>query len=223
MLSFVVHHGVESIDDLYALAGLSVNSFQAMILNIAEVVNGEAIFRPGDGLKSRVRVQEKIDRDYSDPLNPQGAKRVIDVLGATVLFNNRSCVEKAIPAIERLVEKNGGQIVRFKNRFDRPASGYRDYMLSIRLENGLVTELLLTTKAMSKAKTFGYGHLLYEIAQKAEDVLNSSTSSEAEKQEAKKEVLLLGKLMEEYYGSTGPQCDKEAFIAKWKADCLLRK
>ncbi|MDR2819482.1 MAG: hypothetical protein LBB60_03000 [Desulfovibrio sp.] len=91
----VTHTGVQSIDDLYALAAQSKDVFQGGVTSIAEATGGQAMFRPGDGLKRRNRAQEKIDRD--DP--EIGAKRVLDVLGGTILYGSRTDVENALPEI----------------------------------------------------------------------------------------------------------------------------
>ena len=209
----LAHEGVESLDDLYALAGQTKDGFQSGIAAIAQATGGQAMFRPGDGLKSRARAQEKIDRDYPEI----GAKRVLDMLGGTILYDSRADVEKALPEIRRLVQEAGGEIVRDRDRFDKPSSGYKDHFLNIRQPNGLITELLLTTKAMNHAKTesegVGVGHVLYEAAQKAQAVLNDKNATGEQKAEAGAYLYFLRKASESYYGSTGDQSREIASLS----------
>ncbi|WP_297671138.1 hypothetical protein [uncultured Desulfovibrio sp.] len=201
----LVHTGVETLDDLYRLAREAQPSFQASMSSIAQATGGEAHFRPGDGLKRPERVQRKIDADY-----PQdGAKRVLDVLGATLLYEDRAAVEAALPAITREIEGIGGEVARLKNRFDKPSDGYKDYLLNIRMPNGMVTELLLTTKAMSEAKA-GPGHDLYEARQSLEGILTDKNVSEEQRSIARTMKLLLRRASENYYGSTGEGSNETA-------------
>jgi hypothetical protein len=211
----LVHTGVESIDDLYALAGQSLEGFQSGVTSIAEATGGVPMFRPGDGLKGRARTEEKIRRDYPEI----GAKRVLDVLGGTILYDSRTDVENALPEIERLAKEAGGEIARPpKNRFDKPASGYKDYLLNIRQPNGLITELLLTTKSMNEAKsgadgTGGVGHTLYEAWQKVDSVISDPNTTAEAKKEAKRIRALLDEASEAYYGSTGDQSNATASLS----------
>ncbi|MDR2160818.1 MAG: hypothetical protein LBO77_01580 [Desulfovibrio sp.] len=206
----LTHNGVESLDDLYKIAAESLPGFQAGITSIAEATGGMPVFRPGDGLKGRKRAQEKIDRDYPEI----GAKRVLDVLGGTILYDSRADVEKALPEIERMVKEAGGEIARQpKNRFDKPSAGYKDYLLNIRQPNGLITELLLTTKAMNQAKTEGPGHVLYEAMQKAEAVLKDAGAADEQIREAEELFEQLREASEVYYGSTGDQSNATASLS----------
>jgi hypothetical protein len=202
----VTHTGVQSIDDLYALAAQTLPDFQSNISNIAQATGGMPVFRSGDGLKRRNRAQEKIDRDYPEI----GAKRVLDVLGGTILYGSRTDVENALPEIERLVKEAGGEVVRKKNRFDHPSAGYKDYLLNIRQPNGMVTELLLTTKAMHQAKSEGPGHVLYEAQQIVAEFFKSGQAQGEERNAAKILAVILDGISESYYETTGDQSNKTA-------------
>lgn len=201
----IVHEGVETMDDLYALAEAALPDFQKSITAIGEATGGTAHFRPGNGLKRPERVQRKIEQDYPT----EGPKRVLDVLGGTLLYENRAGVEAALPVIEQQIQAIGGSIVRIKNRFEKPSAGYKDYLLNIRMPNGMVTELLMTTKAMSDAKA-GPGHGLYEAGQSLEGILTDKDVSEEQRSIARTMKLLLRRASENYYGSTGEGSNETA-------------
>ncbi|MDR2819481.1 MAG: hypothetical protein LBB60_02995, partial [Desulfovibrio sp.] len=110
------------------------------------------------------------------------------------------------------MKEAGGEVVRKKNRFDMPSSGYKDYLLNIRQPNGMVTELLLTTKAMSEAKR-GVGHDLYEAMQIAEEVWNDENATEEERAEAWGYIVLLDDASVAYYSSTGDQSNATASLS----------
>lgn len=207
----LAHIGVESIDDLYTLAAEALPGFQESISGIAEATGGTAHFRPGNGLKTRARIERKIEQDYPE----EGAKRVLDVLGGTILYASRADVEAALPAIEQRIQDGGGEVARIKNRFDKPSAGYKDYLLNIRMPNGMVTELLLATKTMSEAKNgeTGVGHDLYEAMQTAEAALNDEGSTNEEKAEAWWYLAQLKRASESYYGSTGEESSETASLS----------
>ncbi|MDE5833722.1 MAG: hypothetical protein K2H64_12245 [Desulfovibrio sp.] len=102
----VTHEGVESVEDLYRLAGEVQPGFVKAINEIATDSGGEALFRPGTGLKSPERVQRKIDQDYQE----EGAKRVIDALGVTLLYSNKAAVENAIAVVEKRSPRWAGKL-----------------------------------------------------------------------------------------------------------------
>lgn len=204
----IVHEGVETMEDLYALAEAALPGFQESIAAIGEATGGAALFRPGNGLKQPERVQRKIEQDYPT----EGPKRVLDVLGGTLLYENRADVEAALPVIEQQIQAIGGSIVRVKNRFEKPSAGYKDYLLNIRMPNGMVTELLMTTKAMSDAKMgeIGIGHDLYEAMQTAESVWNDKRATDTEKAEAWSYLIQLRRASQAYYDSTGAESNETA-------------
>lgn len=201
----IVHEGVETMEDLYALAEAALPGFQESITTIGDATGGTAHFRPGNGLKRPERVQRKIEQDYPT----EGPKRVLDVLGGTLLYENRANVEAALPVIEQQIQAIGGSIVRVRNRFEKPSAGYKDYLLNIRMPNGMVTELLMTTKAMSDAKA-GPGHGLYEAGQSLEGILTDKDVSEEQRSIARTMKLLLRRASENYYGSTGEGSNETA-------------
>lgn len=204
----IVHEGVETMEDLYALAEAALPGFQESITTIGDATGGTAHFRPGNGLKRPERVQRKIEQDYPT----EGPKRVLDVLGGTLLYENRANVEAALPVIEQQIQAIGGSIVRVKNRFEKPSAGYKDYLLNIRMPNGMVTELLMTTKAMSDAKMgeTGIGHDLYEAMQAAESVWNDKRATDTEKAEAWSYLIQLRRASKAYYDSTGAESNETA-------------
>ena len=204
----VVHEGVASVDDLYRVASEAQPAFNEALNGLAAATGGEVMLRPGDGLKSRERAQQKVDSDYG----PEGANRVVDVLGGTLLYDNRAAVEAALPVIEQEVQRLGGEVVRVKNRFERPSAGYRDYLLNIRMPNGFVTEVLLTTKAMSAAKN-GAGHGFYEMGQIIEEALAQEGVGNLERGALKLLRAYLDDISEAFYGSTGQESSETASLS----------
>lgn len=204
----LAHEGVETLDDLYRLAEAALPGFQESLSAIGASTGGTPIFRPGNGLKRPERVRRKIEQDYP----AEGAKRVLDVLGGTLLYENRAAVEAAVAALEQQVRAMGGEVVRVKNRFERPSAGYKDILLNIRMPNGMVTEVLMTTRAMSDAKMGenGIGHDLYEAMQAAETVWKDKDATEEERAEAWKYLLQLRRASEAYYDSTGEESNATA-------------
>lgn len=199
------HEGVTTLDDVYAKAGESREGFQSTLTNIAQATGGRVLFRPGDGLKSRERAQTKIDRDYGG----EDATRVLDVLGGTVLYGSSTDVRNALAEVKRQITESGGEIVREKDRFTSPAGGYKDVMLNVRLPNGLVTEVLITTEAMAEAKN-GLGHTLYEAMQLVAEGIDSG-SHNAEMSEALRDIgIELDAASQNFYNSTGSESNSIA-------------
>ena len=201
----VMHEDVETVDDLYRLAKAAQPQFNELLANIGEATGGEVHLRPGDGLKKPGRVQEKIDRDYKE----EGAKRVIDVLGGTLLYDTATDVKASIDAIKAQAEAMGGKVERIKDRFAKPSGGYKDFLLSIRMPNGFVTEVLVTTKAMSEAK-MGPGHDIYEANQAIAEALSSEGISEDERNALKRLRVLLDDASQGFYESTGQESNETA-------------
>ena len=203
----VAHEGITSLDELYQRSAQALEGFQAEIRALAEATGGEAHFRAGDGLKLRARAEEKLGRDYGGD-----ASRVVDTLGGTITYESHADVLAALAEIERRAYEAGARKVWKKDRFENPSGGYKDVRVNIQRADGLVTELLLTTRAMQEAK-MGPGHDLYEAKQLVDLFLEKGEGTPAQREEAQLLSDQLGIISETFYGSTGDQSNVTASLS----------
>ncbi|MBQ9406214.1 MAG: hypothetical protein IJU37_05660 [Desulfovibrio sp.] len=203
---------VNTADELYALAEETRDSFQGVIQGIADDTGGTALFRASPdgraGLKFRERAEEKVNRDYDGT----GYDRIVDVLGGTILYDAKAGIQDALPNVFQKVEAIGGKVVRVKDRFANPSGGYRDVLINIEMPNGMKTELLVTTKAMSEAKN-GLGHKLYEATQVVDEIIAKEKLEGDRLRAAENTRNALRKAMGNYYESTGEESNSTASVS----------
>lgn len=126
-----VHTGVATVDDLFARAEDNKGAFQNTVSDLAAALGGKAIFRPGDGLKSRERVEEILQRNYdADPA------RVTDALAATITFATKDDIILALPDMLKQIESKGGTALSIQDRFADPFLGYKEVSISVRMPDG---------------------------------------------------------------------------------------
>ena len=140
----------DDLDELFAEAAIADQKLRAIVEMIAAATNGESMYPPG--LKGRERSMEKIAADYGgDP------SQLLDVSRASIVFDSMEDIQKAREMLGDQIE-----IVREKNRFEKPApGGYRDMMLNVKVDPGHVCEIQLHSKQVLEVKN-GEGHEIYE-------------------------------------------------------------
>jgi len=172
------------IGELYRLAEDAREGFKASIEAAAKKL-GAIEVQSRNKLKDRGRVEEKMREDGASD-----ASQVYDFDGHTLIFDG---LESLASAVEFFMADP--RVMRLKNNFATPQSpvGYRDINMNVKLPNGMISEVQLTTKAMAEAKE--EGHLFYEIWREAKALEN-----------ADKEVL-------DYLGSAQLALYQEAWMA----------
>jgi hypothetical protein len=137
---------------------------------------------------------------------------VVDTLGGTITYESHADVLATLTEIERRAYEAGARKVWKKDRFENPSDGYKDVRVNIQRADGLVTELLLTTRAMHEAK-MGPGHDLYEAKQLVDLFLEKGEGTPAQREEAEELSKILKKASKDLYGSTGPQSSSKASLS----------
>lgn len=150
---------VKNLDELYDRAKAAEPQFKADVENAAKAVGGKAVFtpaqyaEPGTTLKSRTSAERKMKSELNnDPT------QLRDVLRGSVVTND---VLSARQAASQFIGDHQDDILRVKDRFTNPVSGYRDILINYRTPDGLVAEVQFGAQNMIDTKN-GEGHALYE-------------------------------------------------------------
>ncbi|MCS6911720.1 MAG: hypothetical protein NZ890_00590, partial [Myxococcota bacterium] len=166
-----LHQQVKDLDQLYQHAAVAQEHLSQATRDIAAAVGGEPLIPPT--LKSRERAQEKINADYGGD-----ASRITDLARSSIVCQTP---EQVYQALELL--RGRFNILREKDRFKEPASGYRDILLNVEMPNGHIVEVQLHLKSILEVKN-GEGHHLYEqirsIEAKAKTEQRALTPEEAQ-------------------------------------------
>lgn len=117
----------------------------------------ESIMKPGPCLilapvKGEKRIREKVENDYEGDYT-----KICDSVRCSMAVDSFD----EIPNIVRNLGKKV-KLVHSKNRFKNDSNGYRDLLLNVQYDNGMVGEVQIHVKPMLIAKEFGEGHKLYE-------------------------------------------------------------
>ncbi|MDR1893875.1 MAG: hypothetical protein LBQ61_04180, partial [Spirochaetales bacterium] len=121
----------------------------------------------GAAVKSEKRTKEKIQEDREQNIlkgKPElldaQMENVLDYVGFTLTFDT---IEELNNFADEIIQRP--EVVRAKDRFRDSDlfTGYRDYLLNVKMPNGFVGELQLNVNGMLAAKEQKYGHSLYEI------------------------------------------------------------
>ncbi|MDJ0696921.1 hypothetical protein [Mastigocoleus sp. MO_188.B34] len=143
-----IRQPTNNLDEIYKKSEEVKPSFQKLIQEIAIKTGGQTKFAP---LKGRKRTEEKIQADYGGD-----ASQVKDVLRASIIYEKFEQVELGLKELQQ-----EGKIVALKDRFKNPTeSGYRDILLNVETENGIVAEIQLHLGSILQAKK--QGHALYK-------------------------------------------------------------
>lgn len=147
----------KDIEELYHLAEDARAGFKASIEEAAKKL-GAIEVQSRDKLKDRGRVEEKMREDCAPD-----ASQVYDFDGHTLIFDG---LESLASAVEFFMADP--RVMRLKNNFATPSPvGYRDINMNVKLPNGMISEVQLTTKAMAEAKS--EGHVFYEVWRELKD------------------------------------------------------
>lgn len=128
-------------------------------------------------LKGRARAKEKAGTDYGGD-----TAGLVDIARASIVCKTADEVMEAWGFVNE--EFN---VVRVKNRFANPSSGYRDLMLNVELSSGHIAELQLHLKAIIDVKN-GAGHKLYERVRVLEALENPTDEEKAELADKKQQM-----------------------------------
>jgi hypothetical protein len=117
--------------------------------------------------KDGVRILEKALHDYDGQ-----SSKVKDAVRATIAVDSLKDIKTVVDTI-----KKHYTVVRESDRFSKPVlGGYRDYLINVKLPNGLIGEIQLHGKPMLEAKEKRGGHKIYE---QIRTLVNEKTSASA--------------------------------------------
>jgi hypothetical protein len=105
-------------------------------------------------VKSGKRILQKGVTDYAGDFN-----RVKDAVRGTIMLGNPDNFQDVVSRIGSQYE-----IMRIKNGYETASNGYKDVKVNVRLPDGSISELILATPEMIRAKEVLGGHQLYEEA-----------------------------------------------------------
>lgn len=97
-----------------------------------------------------------------------------DVVRSSIAVDSPDQIEHVMRAVH-----NSFDVVRVKDRFKEPLSGYRDILVNVRMKNGLVGEIQIHAKPILKIKE-GEGHRLYEKLRSASKKVSASMRAQVE-------------------------------------------
>jgi hypothetical protein len=120
-------------------------------------------------IKSERRANEKVEDDYKGDWT-----KITDLVRATVAVDTVAELPKAMEAIRAKMPGAGWKIATLpKNRFDVPVpGGYRDILLRLTNDSGMVAELQVNLKGIVRVKE-SEGHDVYEQLQKIDRACRS--------------------------------------------------
>ena len=144
-----IRQGSDNLDELYQEAQKAQEYLSQTTKEIADRLGGEPLIPTT--LKGRERALEKIAADYNGD-----ASKITDLARSSIIFENPKQIDRALDELQKKFN-----VVRVKNRFQKPASGYRDILLNLEMPNGHIVEMQLHLRSILEVKN-GIGHELYE-------------------------------------------------------------
>lgn len=156
------------LDELYDAAKVADKELRGITDDFAKKTNGEAGYR--DGLKGRDRAVEKIDSDYGGDVS-----RLVDISGSKVVYSK---VEDLYKSLEKFHKEH--EILKLKDRIQKPINGYRDILMNIKMKNGHIVEFRLHLKEMDEIAD-KIGHKLYEKQRSIEAISKTRKLTKEEK------------------------------------------
>lgn len=134
-----------------------VNTFRAVLDTLGAEQTDINGVTEGVGMKAAMGPPKKDDRILEKALQEYNGhpEYLMDTVRATIAVDDTKDVQRVVDAIHQKYK-----VVREKNRFEKPVGGYRDYLINVKLPNGLVGEIQVHGKPLLKAKNTR-GHALY--------------------------------------------------------------
>ncbi len=168
--------GGKSMVAQYARAWETMRFLREKTIEIAAASGGKESFAPAF-LKSFEGAVDKRDKDYEGD-----ATRVLDLARSSVKFKSFKHLKAAQEVLESSVE-----VVRVKDRFEKPAMGYRDVTYNV-MVNGHICEIQLHLEAILQAKA-GKGHAIYEDWRKLKKLKDRTAEQNEEMERLKQQSI----------------------------------
>lgn len=146
------------VEELHGKAVDQNSSFQESAEQIAEDLDAE--LRKGP-VKTLDRLLEKVFTEYFVTEDP--VSNLMDANRSTILILDPADLQKVVDA----VKDEFGDVVRVKDKFHKP--GYKSAIINVVGEEGVVSEIAVTTPEMWEAKTTGGGDKMYNIVRTGKD------------------------------------------------------
>ncbi len=103
-------------------------------------------------VKQADRIEEKLKADGKTVADLRDANR------STIIVSGKEDLDDVV----KLIERNFGEIVRIKDKFDSPKESYRSAIINVRTPTGGQAEIAVTTPEQWEAKTALGGQELYK-------------------------------------------------------------
>lgn len=163
-----------NLDEVYGLVDGAREHFTTFADGIAKKYGADVLSRKT--LKSRERVAQKLQEDPD-----KGPDEIVDIDAKTIVAPD---VESLHGIYQDLL--NDENVVRAKNRFSNPTdAGYRDILTNVKMPNGAIVELQVSTPQMLNAKKVA--HTLYEVERELDLAIVSGKGGK-EAREAKQDL-----------------------------------
>lgn len=156
--------GATDLDRAIAIAVENADALAGIVRACAGKVGGKPFMRPVDAetgkpTKGRASAERKMLDEYDGD-----ARRLVDMVGGTVVMEDDSDLADAVKAISRVAQRDGAEVVKVKKlNFGDGATGYQDVKVSVRFANGGIGEIILVNAYMNDAKFNRGGHDLYDV------------------------------------------------------------
>ncbi len=146
--------GADNLNSLLALNSQVQQQFSDLLHNLQSQLGGVLVLR--EGLKKSDRITEKANNSFGGDFG-----YITDVLAGTLVFDNDRDI---LDAVDKLKKRK--DVVRIKNNWDTSDfSGMRNFLVNIKLSNGVIAELQLQDKDTHQVYNEA-GHSLYEFTRK---------------------------------------------------------
>lgn len=157
---------VSTLDEAYALVEASREEFASWTKAIAGRFGARIKPRPGAGLKDHSSAASKIT-------DTEGPGSILDLAGNTLVLESYDKIREMAAYLKSLPE-----VARQKDRFANPTKdNYRDFLVNVRMGNGAIVEIQVTSEQMLEAKDHG-GHTFYKAREEAKKAFARGDISE---------------------------------------------
>lgn len=148
-----VHQKIKNLNLLYQYAKDSKEEFDSILNEIASENKTVAILTP---LKDRKKAAEKVKLEYKGD-----ASYILDIIRGAIIAQRLRDINSILKSIKKRFK-----IVRIIDRINNPTVlGYRDIVINIELNSGLIAEIQIWLKELAHIKRYT-GHIIYDLFKK---------------------------------------------------------
>lgn len=159
----------QSIAKLYALSNHKLQVIKELIAHISDETGGTAAPLDESGVEmDESKMVKGMERAiWKGVIKKTGLvanhfEGLTDIVRGSIVYDDCQQLLAGLKGLSDRLSRHGSIIVDVKNRFQNPASGYRDFLINVSFSGSfnMVAELQFHVKSMSDAKKQGHG--IYE-------------------------------------------------------------